>query len=141
MTRSRLATLATAAILVPTLLTAGAGAAAANNGNGNGNPGGNNGTIKLSTVGGLEDQSNEPHLPCTFEIQWYGFDAGANLYADVSFAGQGADQRGPSAYPARRTSSSARTRPAAAPTTTRPRSTRSPSTHRRPTPRRATTSR
>jgi hypothetical protein len=75
-----------AAILVPAILALGAAPAVAA-----GNPGGNNGTIKLSEVGGPEDHSNDPKLPCSFEIQWYGFDAGDQLKSQVSFAGQGAD--------------------------------------------------
>ena len=76
----------TGAILVAAVLVLGAAPAVAA-----GNPSGNNGTIKLSEVGGPEDQSNDPKLPCSFEVQWYGFDAGDELKSEVSFAGQGAD--------------------------------------------------
>ena len=89
MTLTRLAT--AAALLAPAALALGlvlgaAPAVAA------GSPGGTNGTIRLSEVGGPEDQSNDPKLPCSFEVQWYGFDAGQSLTSDVSFAGQGADR-------------------------------------------------
>ncbi|GAA4696707.1 hypothetical protein [Nocardioides conyzicola] len=76
-----------AAVLVPVVLTLGAAPAVAA-----ADPGGNNGTIKLSEVGGPEDQSNDPKLSCSFEVQWYGFDKG-NLYSTVSFEGQGADAK------------------------------------------------
>ncbi|MFC6345082.1 hypothetical protein ACFP8W_24075, partial [Nocardioides hankookensis] len=82
--RTRLVT--AAALLVPAVLALGAAPAIAG-----GSPGGDNGTIKLSEVGGPEDQSNDPKLWCSFEVQWYGFDAGSSLYSDVSFEGQGAD--------------------------------------------------
>src|SRR6478609_384367 len=78
-----------AAILVPAVLVLGAAPASAG-----GNPGGNNGTIKLSEVGGPEDQSNDPMLACSFEVQWYDFDAGDELTSRVSFAGQGEDAAG-----------------------------------------------
>ena len=83
---SRLAT--AAALLVPAVLALGASPAVAGAG-----PGGNNGTIKLSEVGGPEDQSNDPKLSCSFEVQWYGFDAGTTLMSHVAFDGQGADAK------------------------------------------------
>ena len=47
-------------------------------------PPASNGTIKID---GLEFDShpdNEPHVSCTFEVDFYGFDAG-DIYADVTF--------------------------------------------------------
>lgn len=82
--RKHLVRTVTAAALLPAALVIGAAPAIAD-------PGGNNGTIKLSEVGGPEDQSNDPKLSCTFEIQWFGFDAGSGLYSDVTFQAQGAD--------------------------------------------------
>lgn len=79
--RKHLVPTLTAAALLPAVLVIGAAPAVA----GPGSPGGNNGTIKVSEVGGPEDTSNDPHLSCTFEIQWAGFDAGADLYSDVTF--------------------------------------------------------
>ena len=62
-----------------------------------GDPPGNNGTVKLA---GFSDgngpghssgdgsipkhPSNDPHLPCTFSVEWFGFDA-AGLISDVTF--------------------------------------------------------
>ena len=60
-----------------------AGAAAAD-------PAGNNGTIKIDDVT-LNDPTddapnNEPHPGCNFEVDFYGFDAGVDHYATVTFA-------------------------------------------------------
>ena len=44
---------------------------------GSGNPGGNNGTIKVAEVGDVGTESNDPHVACTFALEWYGFDAKA----------------------------------------------------------------
>ena len=48
------------------------------------NPPGNNGTIKLDDVAFDDDPNNEPHVGCTFQVDFYGFDAG-DLFADVTF--------------------------------------------------------
>ena len=48
-------------------------------------PPGNNGTIKVDTAVFDTDPNNEPHVACTFQIDFYGFDQG-NLNAAVSFA-------------------------------------------------------
>ena len=46
-------------------------------------PPGNNGTVKI--VGVLDDQpQNQPHVPCTFSVEWFGFDAGATSVVDFS---------------------------------------------------------
>jgi len=79
--RKHLVRTLTVAALLPAAVALGAGPALAD-------PGGNNGTVKVSEVGGPEDQSNDPHVSCTFELQWSGFDAGADLYSDVSFEAQ-----------------------------------------------------
>ena len=62
-----------------------------------GDPKGNNGTVKLagfsegngpghSSGDGSTPMhpSNDPHLPCTFSVEWFGFDA-AGLFSDVTF--------------------------------------------------------
>jgi hypothetical protein len=48
------------------------------------NPPGNNGTIKVDGVEFDDLPNNEPHVGCTFQIDFYGFDEG-DLNADVSF--------------------------------------------------------
>lgn len=69
-----------------------------NQGNGNGNPGGNgggdngdpagnNGTVKIAPLGELDGiPNNTPHPGCTFQVEWYGFDEGADIISTVSFA-------------------------------------------------------
>ena len=60
------------------LLGIGAGASAGPN------PGGNNGTIKVGGVRLVDRPGNEPHVGCTFQIDFYGYDFG-QLFADVTF--------------------------------------------------------
>jgi hypothetical protein len=48
------------------------------------NPPGNNGTIKVDGVTFDDAPNNEPHVDCTFEIDFYGFDEG-DLDAQVTF--------------------------------------------------------
>ncbi len=48
------------------------------------NPPGNNGTIKLDDVVFDDHPNNEPHVGCTFQVDFYGFDEG-ELFADVTF--------------------------------------------------------
>ena len=48
------------------------------------NPPGNNGTIKIDGVEWDNHPNNEPHVGCTFEVDFYGFDAG-DYWADVTF--------------------------------------------------------
>ena len=48
-------------------------------------PPGNNGTVKVDGVVFDDAPDNQPHVGCTFQIDFYGFDAG-NLNAAVSFA-------------------------------------------------------
>jgi hypothetical protein len=58
-------------------------------GGGNGDPAGNNGTVKITPH--LEDDGipqNTPHVTCVFDIEWYGFDEGADIISTVEFAMQ-----------------------------------------------------
>jgi len=47
-------------------------------------PGGNNGTVKIDGQPWDSHPNNEPHVGCTFQVDFYGFDEG-DLYADVTF--------------------------------------------------------
>jgi hypothetical protein len=47
-------------------------------------PPGNNGTIKIDDVAFDDHPNNEPHVGCTFQVDFYGFDEG-DLNADVTF--------------------------------------------------------
>ena len=51
-----------------------------------GDPAGNNGTIKIDGVTLDDAPNNEPHPGCSFEVDFYGFDAGADHNATVTFA-------------------------------------------------------
>src|SRR3954466_242989 len=73
----RLAWLAVGALAVTALAAPFATSAA--------NPPGNNGTIKLDRLPFDTDPNNQPHVGCTFQVDWYGFDQG-QLFSDVSFA-------------------------------------------------------
>jgi len=59
-------------------------------------PPGNNGTIKVDTEAFDDTPGNEPHVDCTFQIDFYGFDEGEDLFAHVTFASQPPTPRGPS---------------------------------------------
>ena len=48
------------------------------------NPPGNNGTIKVDDVPFDDAPNNEPHVGCTFQVDFYGYDEG-DLFADVVF--------------------------------------------------------
>ena len=48
------------------------------------NPAGNNGTVKIDRLAFDDHPNNEPHVGCTFEVDFYGFDQG-DLWADVTF--------------------------------------------------------
>jgi LPXTG-motif cell wall-anchored protein len=54
-----------------------------------GDPGGNNGTVKIDGVlvdsENDNDVDNEPHVPCTFEVEFFGFDL--NQKADIKLYG------------------------------------------------------
>lgn len=50
-------------------------------------PSGNNGTIKIDGSPFDEAPDNEPHVGCTFQIDFYGFDRGSTYFSEVSFEG------------------------------------------------------
>jgi hypothetical protein len=50
-------------------------------------PLGNNGTIKVDGIEFDSHPDNEPHVGCTFQIDFYGYDHG-DLFADVTFESQ-----------------------------------------------------
>ena len=58
-------------------------------GNGGGQGTGNNGTVKVvDPASNTEPPNNEPHLPCTFEVEWRGYEApqsGSDLVSSVKF--------------------------------------------------------
>jgi LPXTG-motif cell wall-anchored protein len=47
-------------------------------------PAGNNGTVKIDKTPFDDHPDNEPHVGCTFQVDFYGFDEG-DLFADVTF--------------------------------------------------------
>ncbi len=49
------------------------------------NPAGNNGTVKLDRLEFDTHPNNQPHVGCTFQVDWYGFDEGLLLFSDVTF--------------------------------------------------------
>jgi len=52
-------------------------------------PAGNNGTVKITPH--AEDDGvpqNTPHVSCAFDIEWYGFDQGADIVSTVEFNAQ-----------------------------------------------------
>ena len=54
-----------------------------------GDPAGNNGTVKITPQ--AEDDGipqNTPHVSCAFDIEWYGFDEGADIVSTVEFTMQ-----------------------------------------------------
>jgi hypothetical protein len=51
-----------------------------------GDPPGNNGTIKIDGAPLDDAPNNEPHPGCSFEVDFYGFDAGLDHNATVTFA-------------------------------------------------------
>ena len=56
---------------------------------GTGDPAGNNGTVKITPH--AEDDGipqNTPHVACVFDIEWYGFDEGADIVSTVVFTMQ-----------------------------------------------------
>ncbi len=57
-------------------------------------PPGNNGTIKIDDVQFDDHPNNEPHVGCTFQVDFYGFDEG-NLSAKVTFESQPPTPTGP----------------------------------------------
>lgn len=77
--RSRLAAV-TSALLVPTLLGLGAAPALAGNGN--------NGTVKIAEADEVGTPGNDPHVSCSFAIEWYGYDEGPEFVSSVGFESQ-----------------------------------------------------
>ncbi len=56
---------------------------------GHGDPAGNNGTVKIAPLGEMDGiPNNSPHPGCDFQIEWYGFDEGADVISTVTFAMQ-----------------------------------------------------
>ena len=54
-----------------------------------GDPAGNNGTVKIAPLGEIDSiPNNTPHVGCTFEIEWYGYDEGDDIVSTVTFAMQ-----------------------------------------------------
>jgi hypothetical protein len=51
------------------------------------NPPGNNGTVKIDGLAFDDHPNNEPHVSCTFQVDFYGYDEG-DLWADVTFEAQ-----------------------------------------------------
>jgi hypothetical protein len=47
-------------------------------------PPGNNGTIKIDRVEFDDHPNNQPHVGCTFQVDFYGYDKG-DLFADLTF--------------------------------------------------------
>ena len=68
------------------MLLAGAGGAAA------ANPPGNNGTVKIDDTPFDDAPDNEPHVGCTFQVDFYGYDEG-DLDATVTFEAHPPTQR------------------------------------------------
>jgi hypothetical protein len=48
-------------------------------------PPGNNGTIKIDAEDFDSHPDNQPHVGCVFQVDFYGFDEGDDLFADVTF--------------------------------------------------------
>ncbi len=58
-------------------------------GSADGDPLGNNGTVKIATLGELDEiPNNTAHPGCTFQVEWYGFDGGSDVVSTVTFAMQ-----------------------------------------------------
>jgi hypothetical protein len=89
MNRSAPRTLRRGLALAATVSLAGWGALALPAAAQPGDPGGNNGTVKITPR--AEDDGipqNTPHVSCAFDIEWYGFDEGADVVSSVSFTMQ-----------------------------------------------------
>ena len=53
---------------------------------GKGAGGGNNGTVKIAPHGPVDRiPDNHPHVGCTFQVEWYGFDGGSDVVSQVAF--------------------------------------------------------
>lgn len=73
-TMATLVIVAGTALLVPTASTAA--------------PPGNNGTVKIDGIPFDSLPDNQPHPSCIFQVDFYGFDLGSTLEAEVTFAAQ-----------------------------------------------------
>jgi hypothetical protein len=51
-------------------------------------PAGNNGTVKITPHAGSDDSQNNAHVSCSFDLDWYGFDEGADIVSTVEFTMQ-----------------------------------------------------
>jgi hypothetical protein len=51
-------------------------------------PAGNNGTVKITPHAGSDDSQNSAHVSCSFDLDWYGFDEGADIVSTVDFTMQ-----------------------------------------------------
>lgn len=58
-----------------------------------GDPRGNNGTVKIDGEAFDDGRGNEPHVGCTFQVDFYGFDAGDT--ATITFTGHAPTGGGP----------------------------------------------
>ena len=79
---SVLIALVIAAATLPLVVGSQAAAAAPTSGK---DPGGNNGTVKVQEVDFDDPPNNDPHVGCTFLLEWYGFDKGADIISKVTF--------------------------------------------------------
>jgi LPXTG cell wall anchor motif len=80
MSRKLLATVAALLLSLGVWVVLGTGSASA----APGNPPGNNGTIKIDDTPFVDHPNNEPHVGCTFQVDFYGYDQG-DLDAAVTF--------------------------------------------------------
>lgn len=55
---------------------------------------GNNGTVKIDGEVFDDLPNNEPHVGCSFQVDFYGFDEGDDLFAHVTFTAQPPSGRG-----------------------------------------------
>lgn len=79
-----------AIIIAATLVPIGTGAAgaqpAAPQSGASHDPSGNNGTVKVREHGDFDKMpQNDPHVGCTFDLEWYGFDKGDDIISTVTF--------------------------------------------------------
>ena len=70
--------------IIVTVILAGGAILLANLASAAPNPSGNNGTIKIDRSPFDTHPNNQPHVGCTFEVDFYGYDEG-NLNAEVTF--------------------------------------------------------
>lgn len=82
--RAPLVTALAAATLVPAFMVLGSQPAFA----GSDSPGGNNGTVKIAEIDDAGTPSSDPHVTCTFLVEWYGFDKGEDIASEVQFEAQ-----------------------------------------------------